>query len=81
MSDRLFTEEELQIQSEKLDLDKERTLARYKPEFDSMKELIQALENYQSKYGKESNVHFEILDLKAKLLKNKESLEDFLKVL
>tara|TARA_R100000388_G_C7130238_1_gene105068 strand:- start:209 stop:454 length:246 start_codon:yes stop_codon:yes gene_type:complete len=81
MSDRLFTEEELQIQSEKLDLDKERTLARYKPEFDSMKELIQALENYQSKYGKESNVYFEILDLKAKLLKNKESLEDFLKVL
>jgi|TARA_A100001388_G_scaffold276767_1_gene265485 hypothetical protein len=81
MSDRLFTEEELQIQSEKLDLDKERTLARYKPEFDSMKELIQALENYQSKYGKESNVYFEILDLKAKLLKNKESLEEFLKVL
>lgn len=81
MSDRLFTEEELQIQSDKLDLDKERTLARYKPEFDSMKELIQALENYQSKYGKESNVYFEILDLKAKLLKNKESLEDFLKVL
>ena len=81
MSDRLFTEEELQIQSDKLDLDKERTLARYKPEFDSMKELIQALENYQSKYGKESNIYFEILDLKAKLLKNKESLEDFLKVL
>ena len=81
MSDRLFTEEELQIQSDKLDLNKERTLARYKPEFDSMKELIQALENYQSKYGKESNVYFEILDLKAKLLKNKESLEDFLKVL
>ena len=81
MSDRLFTEEELQIQSDKLDLDKERTLARYKPEFDSMKELIQALENYQSKYGKESNVYFEILDLKAKLLKNKESLEEFLKVL
>ena len=46
-----------------------------------MKELIQALENYQSKYGKESNVYFEILDLKAKLLKNKESLEEFLKVL
>ena len=81
MSDRLFTQEELEESSHELDLDKQIYIAKYQEQIDKMDNLIKALDDYQQSYGRESNVYFEILDLKAKLLKNKESLEEFLKVL
>tara|TARA_Y100000114_G_C11591048_1_gene245781 strand:+ start:190 stop:435 length:246 start_codon:yes stop_codon:yes gene_type:complete len=81
MTDRLFSQFELEEESNKVDLIKEKTLVKYKPQLDSMEELIKALENYQKKFGVESNVHYEIIDLKAKLIKNKESLQEFMRVL
>ena len=78
MSDKLFTQEELETESEKLDLNKARIIANYQPQLNSMSTLINALETYQLNHGKESNVYYEILDLKAKVVKNKEALEDFL---
>lgn len=78
MSDKLFSQEELETESEKLDLHKAKVIAKYQPELDSMVNLINALDSYQLKHGTESNVYYEILDLKTKLIKNKEALEDFI---
>ncbi len=78
MTDRLFSEIELEEESNKLDLTKEQAMAKYKPELDSMNNLIKSLDQYQLKFGTESNVYYEVLELKAKLIKNKEALEQFL---
>ena len=40
--------------------------------------LIKGLDQYQLKFGTESNVYYEVLELKAKVIKNKEVLEQFL---
>ena len=53
-------------------------MARYKPQLDSMDILIKGLDQYQLKFGTESNVYYEVLELKAKVIKNKEALEQFL---
>lgn len=78
MTDRLFSEIELEEESNKLDLTKEQAMARYKPELDSMNSLIKSLDQYQLKFGTQSNVYYEVLELKMKLVKNKEALEQFL---
>ena len=78
MTDRLFSEIELEEESNKLDLTKEQAMVKYKPELDSMNNLIKSLDQYQLKFGTQSNVYYEVLELKAKLIKNKEALEQFL---
>tara|TARA_R100001480_G_C4719474_1_gene179712 strand:+ start:69 stop:314 length:246 start_codon:yes stop_codon:yes gene_type:complete len=78
MTDRLFSEIELEEESNKLDLTKEQAMAKYKPELDSMNSLIKSLDQYQLKFGTQSNVYYEVLELKMKLVKNKEALEQFL---
>jgi len=78
MTDRLFSEIELEEESNKVDLTKEQAMARYKPQLDSMDILIKGLDQYQLKFGTESNVYYEVLELKMKLVKNKEALEQFL---
>ena len=78
MTDRLFSEIELEEESNKIDLTKEQAMVKYKPELDSMNNLIKSLDQYQLKFGTQSNVYYEVLELKAKLIKNKEALEQFL---
>ena len=78
MTDRLFSEIELEEESNKLDLTKEQAMVKYKPELDCMNNLIKSLDQYQLKFGTQSNVYYEVLELKAKVIKNKEVLEQFL---
>ena len=42
-----------------------------------MESLIKALEDYQQSYGRESNVYFDIIALKAQIVKNKEVVQEF----
>tara|TARA_B100000965_G_scaffold162756_2_gene135604 strand:+ start:28441 stop:28686 length:246 start_codon:yes stop_codon:yes gene_type:complete len=77
MSDRLFTQEELEESSHELDLDKQIYIAKYQEQIDKMDNLIKALDDYQQSYGRESNVYLDIIALKAQLIKNKEVIQQF----
>ena len=77
MSDRLFTQEELEKSSHELDLDKQIYIAKYQEQIDKMDNLIKALDDYQQSYGRESNVYLDIIALKAQIVKNKEVVQEF----
>jgi len=77
MSDRLFTQEELEESSHEVDLQKQICIAKYQEQIDKMDNLIKALEDYQQSYGRESNVYFDIIALKAQIVKNKEVVQEF----
>ena len=77
MSDRLFTQEELEESSHELDLDKQIYIAKYQEQIDKMDNLIKALDDYQQSYGRESNVYLDIIALKAQIVKNKEVVQEF----
>ena len=77
MSDRLFTQEELEESSHEVDLQKQICRAKYQEQIDKMESLIKALEDYQQSYGRESNVYFDIIALKAQIVKIKEVVQEF----
>lgn len=77
MSDRLFTQDELEKSTHELDLAKQLYITKYQDEIDKMDKLIKALNDYQQSYGRESNVYLDIISLKAQIVKNKEVVQEF----
>ena len=70
-----FLEFELQ---RKIDKQKERGLAKHSDEIRVMDNLLDALHEYVTRFGKESNVYAECVLLYAQINKNKKKTKEFM---
>ena len=70
-----FLEFELQ---RKIDKQKERGLAKHSDEIKVMDNLLDALHEYVTRFGKESNVYAECVLLYAQINKNKKKTKEYM---
>ena len=73
-----FLEFELQ---RKIDKQKERGLAKYSSEIRVMDNLLDALNEYMIKFGRQSNAHDLCFDLKKQIEENKKHTQNYMDVI
>ena len=78
MSDKILSEEELEIEAQKSDYIKEHLMAKHKVDLQVMTDLIDSIDDYLIRFGRVSNVHDQIWDLKTQLMQNRANLIDWL---
>tara|TARA_Y100001937_G_C6941404_1_gene250545 strand:+ start:246 stop:491 length:246 start_codon:yes stop_codon:yes gene_type:complete len=78
MSDKIMSEEELEIQVQEDDRIKEQSIHKHKKEIDIMNRAIFAINEYIIHFGRTSNVHDQCFDLKLQIEENKKHLENWI---
>lgn len=73
MSDRLIEENDVSI-----DEVKEQAIAKHMSDIKVMNNLIMAINENIIRFGRTSNVHDQLLDLKNQVQKNKDHLQDWI---
>jgi len=73
-----FLEFELQ---RKIDKQKEKGLAKHASEIQIMENLLDALNDYITRFGQESNVYAECVLLYVKISKNKKTTQEYMDLL
>jgi len=77
MSDKILSEEELEIETYKSDYIKENIIAKHMSDIQVMSKLIESINEYLIVFGRTSNVHDQLIDLKAQVKKNRDHLNDW----
>ena len=77
MSDKILSEEELEIETYKSDYIKENIIAKHMSDIQVMSKLIESINDYLIVFGRTSNVHDQLIDLKAQVKKNRDHLNDW----
>ena len=77
MSDKILSEEELEIETYKSDYIKENIIAKHMSDIQVMSKLISSINDYLIVFGRTSNVHDQLIDLKAQVKKNRDHLNDW----
>ena len=77
MSDKILSEEELEIETYKSDYIKENIIAKHMSDIQVMSKLISSINEYIIRFGRTSNVHDQLIDLKAQVKKNRDHLNDW----
>ena len=77
MSDKILSEEELEIETYKSDYIKEHIIAKHMSDIQVMSKLISSINEYIIRFGRTSNVHDQLIDLKAQVIKNRDHLQDW----
>jgi hypothetical protein len=78
MSDKILSEEELEIETYKSDYIKENIIAKHMSDIQVMSKLIESINEYLIVFGRTSNVHDQLIDLKAQVKKNRDHLNDWI---
>jgi hypothetical protein len=78
MSDKILSEEEHEIEAQKADYIKEHLMAKHKVDLHVMTQLIDSIDDYLIRFGRVSNVHDQMWDLKTQLMQNRANLVDWL---
>lgn len=78
MSDKILSEEEHEIEAQKADYIKEHLMAKHKADLQCMADLIDSIDDYLIRFGRVSNVHDQMWDLKCQLMQNQKNLIDWL---
>ena len=81
MSDRLFTQEELEDDSQELLTEQKGLIVRCKKQRDVLDKLILALEDYQKTDIVVCDINVDVISMKAKIIKHKEVLDEFIGVI
>ena len=81
MSDKLFTQDELEAEDIKETVIKNGLRSEYKKQLDVTDDLIHHINQYAKHYGRHSNVFDDLISLKEKLQANKKALNEFLDVI
>ena len=74
MSDELITDLDI-IEIEKA---KEQAIAKHMSDIKVMSKLVASINEYLIKFGRTSNVHDQLMDLKAQVIKNRDSLHNWI---
>lgn len=70
-----MTDEEYEFE---VDRAKEEAIAKHMSDIKVMTNLIDAIDEYLIRFGRTSNVHDQCFDLKAQVIKNKDSLHNWI---
>jgi len=74
MSDELITDLDI-VEIEKA---KEQAIAKHMSDIKVMSKLVASINEYLIKFGRTSNVHDQLMDLKAQVIKNRDSLHNWI---
>ncbi len=74
MSDELITDLDI-VEIEKA---KEQAIAKHMSDIKVMSKLVASINEYLIKFGRTSNVHDQLIDLKAQVIKNRDSLHNWI---
>ena len=77
MSDKILSEEEHEIEAYKSDYIKDQIIAKHCDDIVIMSKLVTAINEYLITFGRTSNVHDQLIDLKAQVLKNRDHLTEW----
>lgn len=77
MSDKILSEEELEIEAQKSDYIKEQIIGKHMSDIQVMNKLILHINEYLIRFGRTSNVHDQLMDLKAQIIINRDHLNDW----
>jgi len=77
MSEKILSEEELEIETYKSDYIKEQIIGKHMSDIQIMSKLISAINEYLIVFGRTSNVHDQLMDLKAQIIINRDHLRDW----
>ena len=74
MSDELITD----LDIVKIEKAKEQAIAKHMSDIKVMSKLVASINEYLIKFGRTSNVHDQLMDLKAQVIKNRDSLHNWI---
>jgi len=77
MSDKILSEEEHEIEAQKADYIKDQIIKKHLSDIVIMSKLVSAINEYLITFGRTSNVHDQLVDLKAQVLKNRDHLTEW----
>jgi vacuolar-type H+-ATPase subunit I/STV1 len=69
-----MTDQEIE---QEVDRQKEEAIAKHMSDIKVMSKLISAINEYLIRFGRTSNVHDQLIDLKAQVKKNRDHLNDW----
>lgn len=69
--------EDLELEHE-LDMQKEQAIAKHMSDIRVMSKLVASINEYLIKFGRTSNVHDQLVDLKAQVIKNRDHLQEWM---
>ena len=69
--------EDLELEQE-VDMQKEQAIAKHMSDIRVMSKLVASINEYLIKFGRTSNVHDQLIDLKAQLIKNRDHLQEWM---
>lgn len=78
MSDRLLNDNEIQESEILDDVVKKQSISKHNQDIIVMKNLIYSINEYIIRFGRTSNIHDELMDIKAQIKKNKEHIENWI---
>jgi len=78
MSDKILSEEEHELQKVRDDYFKENMVAKYMHDIEVMSRLIASINEYILVFGRTSNVHDQLVDLKAQVKINRDHLSNWM---
>ena len=68
---------DLELEQE-VDMQKEQAIAKHMSDIKVMSKLIASINEYIIKFGRTSNVHDQLIDLKAQVIKNRDHLQEWM---
>ena len=68
---------DLELEQE-VDMQKEQAIAKHMSDIKVMSKLIASINEYLIKFGRTSNVHDQLIDLKAQVIKNRDHLQEWM---
>lgn len=69
--------EDLELEQE-VDMQKEQAIAKHMSDIRVMSKLVASINEYLIKFGRTSNVHDQLVDLKAQVIKNRDHLQEWM---
>ena len=68
--------EDLELEQE-VDMQREQAIAKHMSDIRVMSKLVASINEYLIKFGRTSNVHDQLVDLKAQVIKNRDHLQEW----